>query len=190
MTFIGRLFSISIAFALVLLGTQAWAGGNLAPGQTMKDLTRPQRLSLAKTAIGRALTPKEKTAVMQAHFVGQGQTGKDGGPARIGQYTRMQLLGKARILNKAGFTMKERRQLMKAGAVGFLDDLASVATAINDGVNTYQSTERVMSGHGSVGDYLEMAGQHESAATVKSFEDIGKGDYSGSLQQSLRNLGR
>ena len=77
------------------------------------------RLQRAETVLGRRLSAQERQAVIQAHYVGFGQRGRDGqNLAGLNNYTPEQLRQKARILEEAGFSPAERRSLMEAGITG------------------------------------------------------------------------
>ena len=75
----------------------------------------------AEEVLGLRLSSSQRRAVEEAHLIGQGERGKNGALAGIGNYTEDQLRRKADILNRAGFSKNQRRQLMEAGVVG--DDL-------------------------------------------------------------------
>ena len=75
----------------------------------------------AEEVLGTKLSSSQKKAIEEAHLVGQGQVGRDGTPARIGNYTEDQLRRKAEILKQAGLSSSQRRTLMEKGIVG--DDL-------------------------------------------------------------------
>ena len=66
------------------------------------------------------LSPSQRSAVEEAHLVGQGERGRNGAIAGIGNYTEDQLRRKAEILRRAGFSSSQRRKLMEAGVVGIL----------------------------------------------------------------------
>ena len=76
------------------------------------------RIRNAELALGKNLIPTKEKAVIKAHNIGKGLPGKDGTPARLGNYTRAQLRQKANILREAGFSKKEIRNLMENGIVG------------------------------------------------------------------------
>ena len=80
------------------------------------DLISRQRS--AETILERPLSPREARAVQAAHEIGEGQLGRDGTLAGIGNYTDQQLRDKARILREAGFSRDERRRLIESGVVG------------------------------------------------------------------------
>ena len=79
---------------------------------------KASRKALAESNIGRSINDEQARAVERAHLVGKGETGKDGTPAGIDNYTSDQLKEKIRILREAGFTLSERRQLVEGGVVG------------------------------------------------------------------------
>ena len=87
-----------------------------------RSLTPDDRATLTKAkALGEtysSLTRKQKEALLKAHQVGRGQPGKNGKPASVGNYTEKQLREKARILARAGFSKKQREQLIRRGVVG------------------------------------------------------------------------
>ena len=95
--------------------------GNVVKNYYQKEVTgSPQvdRIGLGEFALSRKLTPQQASALQQAHLVGKGQIGKDGTPARIGNYTSTQLRDKIKILRDAGFSRAERRKLVEEGVVG------------------------------------------------------------------------
>ena len=88
-----------------------------------RSLTPDDRATLtrAREVLGEtysSLTKKQKEALLKAHQVGRGQTGKNGKPASVENYTRKQIREKARILARAGFPKKQREQLIRRGVVG------------------------------------------------------------------------
>ena len=89
---------------------------NISPrGRRANNRTR---LNEAESLLGKNLSREDRDAIIQAHEVGRGETGKDGTPARIGNYTTAQLRQKARILKEQGFNQNEIRLLMENGIVG------------------------------------------------------------------------
>ena len=89
-------------------------GANLVDGDLI------ERKRFGETSLSRELNTQQVEALQRAHLVGKGQIGKDGTPARIGNYTSAQLRDKIKILRDAGFSRAERRKLMKDGVVGIL----------------------------------------------------------------------
>ena len=77
-----------------------------------------KRKKMGEQALDRSLGLKEAQALQEAHLVGKGKKGKDGGPAGLGNYTQAQIRKKAEILNRAGFSSSEVRTLMEEGVVG------------------------------------------------------------------------
>ena len=75
----------------------------------------------AEEVLESKLSPTQKEAIEEAHLVGQGERGRNGAIAGIGNYTEEQLRRKAEILRRAGFSKKQREKLIKQGVVG--DDL-------------------------------------------------------------------
>ena len=76
------------------------------------------RIRETQNLLGRPLNSKERNAVIEAHEVGRDKAGKDGTPARIGNYTQAQLRQKAHILKENGFNRADIRLLMENGIVG------------------------------------------------------------------------
>ena len=101
------------AFWGTTAGTARAVRGWLRGGKTVAE-----RKKLGEKSLGRALSKKEAKALERAHRVGMGEKGKDGTPARIGNYTEAQLREKARILREAGFSRAERQKLIRDGVVG------------------------------------------------------------------------
>ena len=89
----------------------------------------------AEKFVVRALNDKQERAIEQAQLVGKGETGLDGTSARMGNYTEQQNKEKYRILTEAGFTPKERRQIVEGkidegdskGGLRILDNLQKEA---------------------------------------------------------------
>ena len=76
------------------------------------------RLELAEYILNRPLLEQQKQALMKAHNIGKEEPGIDGEPAGIGNYTKVQLLKKTRILKQSGFTQKETKLLVENKVVG------------------------------------------------------------------------
>ncbi len=85
----------------------------------------------------------QQRAVQTAHEVGTSrvthpdgtvevivEAGRDGTPARVGNYTDAQLRQKAEILRSAGFTPEERRVLIERGIVGEPDSSKTVTANV------------------------------------------------------------
>ena len=83
------------------------------------DLSR-LRQQLAEDVLGRQrpLSRREAMAIQAAHKIGEGQLGRDGTPAGIGNYTNRQLRDKVKILRDAGFSRGDRRKLIQSGLIG------------------------------------------------------------------------
>lgn len=77
-----------------------------------------RRIIEAENILNRSLGQKQKNAILKAHEIGMGAKGKDGGPARIGNYTTSQIRQKAKELRNAGFSQSEVRKLIENGIVG------------------------------------------------------------------------
>ncbi|GEM_PF-4700980 len=85
------------------------------------------RLQTAENLLGIELTSQQKKAILEAHQVGKGELGKDDTPAGVFNYKVGQLLRKAEILKKAGFTEEQRSILLEAGITGALEKLRAAA---------------------------------------------------------------
>ena len=77
-----------------------------------------KRKKLGEKSLRRNLSDKEVEALEKAHRVGLGEKGKDGTPARIGNYTEAQKREKYKILRQAGFSKEESKKLMQDGVAG------------------------------------------------------------------------
>ena len=88
------------------------------------NLTDRERIAEAGRLLNRKLTVDQERALLEAHLVGKGARGADGGPARLGNYTQAQIVRKGKILRRAGFTPDETRKLMDEGVVGIMDALS------------------------------------------------------------------
>ena len=95
---------------------KAVKGARAGKGSKKRDLAERKRLG--EKSLGKSLSKKQVESLERAHRVGLGQKGKDGAPARIGNYTEAQLREKSRILRQAGFSSAERKKLIKDGVVG------------------------------------------------------------------------
>lgn len=81
-------------------------------------IAHKERLKKAEEILGgKQLTVEQKLAILKAHYVGLGERGKDGKEGSAGVYnlTPAQLAEKARILEQAGFTEDERREIIESG---------------------------------------------------------------------------
>jgi hypothetical protein len=82
--------------------------------QRNAQLNDADRITAAKDVLNRPnLTAYEQQSIIDAHNVGSTRPG-----AGVGNYTQAELAEKTRILNEAGFSTAERRQLMEAGITG------------------------------------------------------------------------
>jgi hypothetical protein len=77
-----------------------------------------KRVEMAEGLLGRKVSAEQSKALDEAHRVGAGEVGANGGPAGLGNYTKAQLKKKAEILEKSGFSEAERRMLIESEAVG------------------------------------------------------------------------
>jgi hypothetical protein len=144
---------------------------------------------LAARALGRTtpLSASQSKAVFRAHLVGAGQLGADRrSPARVGNYTRTQLLRKIRILRGAGFNKAERRVLVKKGVVGFWD-------AFNQGLNAGMragdqlgAIRRIRNGESRPGDSLRALGMNRTGAEVDAYSSAARGDLNGAARNLLK----
>lgn len=76
------------------------------------------RITEAERLLSRKLGPSERLAILKAHYVGHGETGKDGGAAEAFNYNQNQISQKAEILKKAGLDRQQRRVIIEAGIAG------------------------------------------------------------------------
>ena len=117
----------SLPITLPLLGLSG-----IAIAKRIRSSSIPPKSSAEKAeeVLGLTLSPSQKRAVEEAHLVGQGERGKNGALAGIGNYTEAQLRRKADILRRAGFSREQRRTLMEKGVVGVPDK--NIETGIPD----------------------------------------------------------
>ena len=87
------------------------------------------RLNRAESVLNRELSEKQAQGILKAHKVGRGEIGRNGRPAKAGNYTTEQLLRKTRILKQSGFTSEEIRTLMENKVVGSSSDEQKEAPA-------------------------------------------------------------
>lgn len=71
-------------------------------------------------------TSYQKAAVILAHRIGSHEIGRDGSPARTGNYTNSQILRKSRYLFAAGIGRLERREVIEQGIAGVGTVVATV----------------------------------------------------------------
>ena len=125
--FIGEIFiPPAAAFTLLKYGPKAIstlpnvkkAFAKLEKKQGPSLVRNKKRLADAEKVLGKPLNKKQKEAIVKAHEVGKGKLGRDGSPARIGNYTLAQIRAKAKILKEENLSQNEIRQLMKGGIVG------------------------------------------------------------------------
>ena len=125
--FLGDLFVPPISgFALLKFGIRATrrfpnlerAFDKIGSASRSSRAQNNARIREAQNFLGRPLNSRERNAVIEAHEVGRGEAGRDGTPARIGNYTQAQLRQKARILKENGFNRADIRSLMENGIVG------------------------------------------------------------------------
>jgi hypothetical protein len=72
----------------------------------------------AQEILGRELTLAEQQAIERAHQIGNGQVGRDGSAAGVGNYTSQQLQDKYNTLASQGFAKSDIKKLMDYGIVG------------------------------------------------------------------------
>jgi hypothetical protein len=147
---------------------------------------------LAERALGRInpLSSWKGRAVYRAHMIGVGELGADRKtPARVGNYSFKQLLRKARILKRAGFTWYERRVLMQKKVVGS----GGVWEALNAGLNAgarasdqLGAIRRIRNGEARPGDRLRAAGLNRTGAEVAAIDAARRGDAMGAASNLLR----
>ena len=94
-------------------------GASVAEVVVKRPNELPATAAKAEKALARELSDAEKRAVQASHEVGAGEVGRNGKTAGLGNYTDVQLRGKSEILRDAGFSVAERRTLMKNGVVGY-----------------------------------------------------------------------
>lgn len=104
--------------ARVLQNSKLSMEGRLAEAQAMNG--------------GRPLTRAQEDAVKRAHEFGDGQPGRDGKPAGVYNYTDAQLKEKLRILEDAGFTPDQAKQLIREGITGGDPSKAQVSGSLID----------------------------------------------------------
>ena len=115
----------SLPITLPILGLSG-----MAVAKRLKGTQTSSSAEKAEEVLGLRLSPEQRRAVETAHLVGQGERGKNGALAGIGNYTEAQLRRKAEILRQAGFSKEQRRTLMEEGVVGVPDK--NIETGIPD----------------------------------------------------------
>lgn len=79
-------------------------------------LIKAEEVLREKNLLQEPLSEEQKAAILEAHYIGQGELGKDSTmTAGVYNYTREQLRLKAEILDNAGFNKLQRRALIEAG---------------------------------------------------------------------------
>ncbi len=84
----------------------------------IRESREGKRIARAEQLIERPLNKSEKEALLASHYVGSRETGQNGLKSASGNYSKRQIAEKAHILEKAGFSAKERRKLMLYGVTG------------------------------------------------------------------------
>jgi hypothetical protein len=147
---------------------------------------------LAEKALGRInpLSSWKGRAVYRAHVIGVGELGADKRtPARAGNYSFNQLLRKARVLKRAGFSKTERRVLMQKGVVGsggFWDALNQGLQAGARASDQLGAIRRIRNGEARPGDRLRAAGLNQTGAEVGAIDAARRGDARGALGNLFR----
>ena len=75
----------------------------------------------AELSLARAISFNQALAIEKAHLVGLGEPGLNGEPAKVKNYTQIQISKKYKILKQAGFSKVDIRYLMEDGIVGDRD---------------------------------------------------------------------
>jgi hypothetical protein len=127
--------------ALGAIKGMKWASAALR----VKNLTRATELfaqgarqaglKAIERAWGKALASEDLKAIEAAHSVGVGELGVDGTTARLGNYTKAQLLRKYKIL-RGRFSREQIHDLLRSGAAGLAaneskaDEVLEALTAV------------------------------------------------------------
>ncbi len=137
------------------------------------------RISRAERILGRPLSAAQRKAVEDAHLVGKGEPGLNGGPAGIGNYTQAQLDRKARILREAGINEAERRMLMEAGVVGTFERSAFLKEIKEDTIK-------------AANDLVASGSRAADGDLLKSFADLcnTRKRYNGNCQKVVADIER
>ncbi len=91
-----------------------------ATGATIPEATAAERLAHANAVLGTKIAEGtgKAGAIEDAHRFALGSAGRDGTPTRHFNFTKEQLEGKLKILEDAGFTPQEAKELIRRGVVG------------------------------------------------------------------------
>lgn len=93
----------------------------------------PVTIKKAETALdGKRLTEIQRRGLTAVHLVGHGEPGRDGTPAKVGNYTDKQVAEKARMLDMLGFTPQEARTLFQKEVVGMQPPTRGGANEFDD----------------------------------------------------------
>ena len=76
------------------------------------------RIAAATALLGEEFDETKKIAIERAHWVGEGQPGRNGAPACLNNYTDEQIAEKKRILQDAGFKKEQIKLLLDKGVCG------------------------------------------------------------------------
>ena len=112
------LASLPITLPILGLAGLAVARGLRGGGKASSSIPSISASKRAEEVLKTKLSPAQQRAVEEARLVGEGQIGRDGTPARIGNYTEDQLRQKNKILKEGGFPSEQRRKLIEEGVVG------------------------------------------------------------------------
>lgn len=112
-------------------------------------LSDTSRVAAAETTLGRALTDAEKSAILDAHYVGI--KGPDGQLLPLedrrgfGTFILSDIRQKAEILRRAGFSRDEIRELMERGITGSTAGLQGIASDVAEAT---ARREAILAGNG------------------------------------------
>lgn len=113
---------------------------------TAGKLSNSERKGVAEVLLGRKLSKQEQDALIAAHKIGEERE------AGFFTYTEQELRDKARLLRRAGFTLRERAILMRNGVAGSSADSSAIQASISQ-TKTFK-----------------MLPKHEQASRLKVFE--------------------
>ena len=128
------------AFGTTAVPARAASGAIARAFKPVRSLT--ERKQLGEECLGRVLNEKQVEELEKAHRVGLGQKGKDGTPARIGNYTQVQLREKNKILKQAGFSKEEIKKLMRDGVIGLKEFFSNFFRGTSKGKQLADNTHQ------------------------------------------------
>ena len=152
------------------------------------NMTDAQRIEGAEKLLGTKLSPEQREALLEAHYVGAGELGADGvSSARIGNYTQAQKCTKGRKLMKDGtFSREQTQKLMDAGYAGLLEGAVQAYVGYRAGQAVGGCLTDYYGGGGSSGGGGYAGGSGRTRGVMAHARDLERMAYVRDLQRMAR----